>query len=190
VQTVPAADHFYTSKRPELLEVVERWLRNRATAEPAIRERDLDSADVADLLRQAQMELNKRYPEDDPHPKRLEADQFRRPDGCFLALWLGDRFVACGGIRRFDGQSAEIKRMFVEPHLRRSGYGRTMLRHLEGKARELGYGLLRMETGLRQPEAIALYEQAGYHRIPAYGEFKDSPLSVCFEKILPASAHS
>jgi putative acetyltransferase len=130
------------------------------------------------------LELNQRYPEDDPHPRQLEAEQFRRPDGCFLALGHGDCFVACGGIRRFDTETAEVKRMFVEPAARRRGLGRTILRSLEAKARELGYCLIRLETGQRQPEAIELYEQAGYHRIATYGEFKDSPLSVCFEKEL------
>lgn len=184
VATVPAADHFYTAKRPELLRVVEDWLRNLAQAKPVVREKDFDSPDIADLLKQAQVELIERYPEDDPHPRPLEGDKFRRPNGCFLALCLGNRFVACGGIRRFDAQTAEVKRMFVEPQARRSGLGRTILGHLETKARELGYRLIRLETGLRQPEAIGLYEQAGYQRIATYGEFKDSPLSVCFEKEL------
>jgi GNAT superfamily N-acetyltransferase len=184
MQTIPAADHFYTTKRPELLNVMESWLRSLIHAESIVRERDMNSPDVADLLRQAQLELLARYPDDDPHPKPLEADRFRLPDGCFLALWLGNHFVACGGIRRFDAQTAEVKRMFVEPQARRKGHGRVILRQLEAKARELGYGLIRLETGLKQPEAIALYEQAGYQRIAAFGEFKDSPLSVCFEKDL------
>jgi GNAT superfamily N-acetyltransferase/pimeloyl-ACP methyl ester carboxylesterase len=190
VQTVPGADHFYTSKRPELLELLHQWLLSSFKREPDIRERELDSPGVADLLRQAQLELNERYPEDDPHPKPLEAEKFRGPDGCFLALCLGDRFVACGGIRRYDAKTAEVKRMFVEPAVRRSGFGRAVLRQLESKARDLGYELLRMETGLRQPEAIALYEQAGYQRISAYGEFKDSQLSVCFEKQLATDRRS
>jgi GNAT superfamily N-acetyltransferase/pimeloyl-ACP methyl ester carboxylesterase len=184
IETVAGADHFYTAKRPEVIHVMDRWLRTLARAEPLIRERELDSPDVAHLLEQAQLELNQRYPEDDPHPRPLAAGEFKPPGGCFLAVWQGDHFVGCGGIRRWDMQTAEAKRMFVEPAARRCGLGRMILQSLERKARELGYRLIRLETAQRQPEAIALYEQAGYQRIAPFGEFINSPLSVCFEKKL------
>ena len=184
VETVPGADHFYTAKRFEVIHVMDRWLRTLARAEPIIRERDLDSPDVAHLLKQAQLELNQRYPEQDPHPRPLVAGEFRPPEGCFLAVWQGDHFVGCGGIRRRDIHTAEAKRMFVEPAARRRGLGRMILQNLERKARELGYRLIRLETAQRQPEAIALYEQAGYQRIAPFGECIDFSLSVCFEKKL------
>jgi GNAT superfamily N-acetyltransferase/pimeloyl-ACP methyl ester carboxylesterase len=184
VEIVAGADHFYTGKRPELLQALERWLRNSANPEPRIEDRDLESFDVAHLLSQAQMELRTRYPDDDPHPRQAQAAEFRPPAGGFVAVWLGDHFVGCGGIRRWDERTAEVKRMFVEPGVRRRGVGRMILQNLEKKAREIGYGMLRLETGQRQPEAIALYEQAGFRRIPAYGEFMSSALSVCFEKEL------
>jgi putative acetyltransferase len=184
VNTVPGADHFYTAKRTEVLHAMDRWLRTLARAEPIIRERDLDSPDVAPLLELAQLELNLRYPEENPHPRPLEPGEFRAHEGCFLAVWQGDHFVGCGGIRRWDAQTAEVKRMFVEAAARRRGLGRLILENLEIKARELGYRLIRLETAQRQPEAIALYEQAGFKRIAPYGEFLNSPLSLCFEKAL------
>jgi GNAT superfamily N-acetyltransferase len=81
----------------------------------------------------------------------------------------------------------EIKRMYVEPDARGKGVGRTILRSLEQRARESRYTALRLETGARQPEAIALYESEGYLPIEPYGFYRDSPLSRCFEKHLDAS---
>jgi hypothetical protein len=42
-----------------------------------------------------------------------------------------------------------------------------------------------LETGVRQPEAIALYESAGYDAIEPYGFYKNAPLSRCYAKDLP-----
>jgi GNAT superfamily N-acetyltransferase len=84
----------------------------------------------------------------------------------------------------------EIKRMYVEPEARGKGVGRTILRALQQCARESGYSALRLETGARQPEAIALYESEGYLPIEPYGCYRDSPLSRCFEKHLDASTES
>ncbi len=184
VETVPGADHFYTSKRPELLEIVERWVKQFQLSKPVIEIKEMDSPDVAELLSHVQLELNARYPEDDPHPRKLTPEEFREPAGLFLVAREGQRFVACGGIRKRDQQTAEVKRMFVEPDARNRGLGREILKDLEAAARKLGYQLIRLETGDRQPEAVALYEQAGYHRIPPYGEFMECARSICFEKRL------
>ena len=78
----------------------------------------------------------------------------------------------------------EVKRMYVEPDMRGRGLSRQILQKLEDTAREFGYTTLRLETGLKQPEAIGLYETAGYGRIPPYGHYVNSPHSVCFEKAL------
>ncbi len=77
-----------------------------------------------------------------------------------------------------------LKRMFVEPGARRQGVARKILEELEAIASQFGYRALRFETGLRQPEAISLYESAGYRRVHCYSRYVDNPLSVCFEKRL------
>jgi GNAT superfamily N-acetyltransferase/pimeloyl-ACP methyl ester carboxylesterase len=184
VETIPGADHFYTTKRPELLQVVERWIKQFKPGSPVIEVKELDSPDVAELLSHVQLELDTRYPEDNPHPRKLTPEEFREPAGVFLAARQGERFVACGGIRKWDHQSAEVKRMFVEPDARQRGLGRAILEKLEASAHRLGYRLIRLETGDRQPEAVALYERAGYQRIPPYGEFMECARSICFEKRL------
>lgn len=79
---------------------------------------------------------------------------------------------------------AEVKRMFVDPSARGQGVAGQILATLEAIARQAGYRAVQLETGLRQPEAIRLYEKAGYHPIPNYGQYANEPLSVCFEKYL------
>ena len=119
---------------------------------------------------------------DQPSP-----DEFTAPGGAFVIAFLGETPVGCGGLRRLTPEVGEIKRMYVEPGARGKGVGRTILRALERHARESGYAALRLETGARQPEAIALYESEGYLPIEPYGYYRESPLSRCFEKHLDTS---
>jgi len=90
--------------------------------------------------------------------------------------------VACGAIKTFDRSSMEIKRMYVPPKERGKGYATKVLVALEKWASELGNSRCILETGKRQPEAIALYEKNGYRRIPNYGQYQGIENSVCFEK--------
>lgn len=81
-----------------------------------------------------------------------------------------------------DNDAGEVRRMYVAPSVRRQGIGRRLLIALEQAASEFGYHTLRLETGHRQPEAMALYESYGFRRIAPYGCHSDRPLSICYEK--------
>jgi GNAT superfamily N-acetyltransferase len=74
--------------------------------------------------------------------------------------------------------------MYVEPDVRGRDIGVALLAAIEARAVLLGYARLKLETGLMQPEAVSLYETRGWERIEPYGQYKDSPLSVCFGKKL------
>jgi GNAT superfamily N-acetyltransferase len=87
-------------------------------------------------------------------------------------------------VRRNEPYVAEIKRMYVAPAVRGRGIGRQVLQELEAIASHLRANRIVLETGLRQPDALALYRRAGFVEIPLFGEYVDSPLSVCMEKIL------
>ena len=78
--------------------------------------------------------------------------------------------------------AVEVKRMYVVPEQRGHGHARRMLAALEDAARAAGHDVVVLETGLRQPEAIALYESAGYEPVPGFGYYKDAPLSRCFAR--------
>ena len=93
--------------------------------------------------------------------------------------------VACGAIKQFDPGTMEVKRMFTRPEFRSRGIGMKVLNELEAWAGEMGYNRCILETGARQPFAIALYQKAGYRQIPNYGQYAGVENSVCFEKWLP-----
>ena len=101
-----------------------------------------------------------------------------------IVLYDDGQAVACGAIRGLDQDHTEIKRMFTLPASRGKGMATRVLNELETWARELGFKACRLETGIRQPEAIALYTKQGYHRIPNYGQYAEMEASVCFEKRL------
>jgi putative acetyltransferase len=104
------------------------------------------------------------------------------PRSAFLIARLDGWVVGCAALRPVDAETAEVRRMYVAPAVRRRGIARRLLTELERIAVELGYRLLRLETGNRQPEAVALYETNGFRRIRPYGCHVDDPLSICFEK--------
>lgn len=116
----------------------------------------------------------------------VQPEHVRSPYGAFLVAWLDDRPVGCGAVKPLDRALGvgEIKRMYTVPIARRRGVSRTVLAALEHRAVELGYRGLQLETGTAQPEALALYESAGWHRIAPYGRYRDAPDSVCFAKVL------
>jgi ribosomal protein S18 acetylase RimI-like enzyme len=92
--------------------------------------------------------------------------------------------AGCGGVHVVGHEYAEIKRMYVRPALRGRGLGRLMLDHLTAHATAQGVPLLRLETGIHQHEAIALYERCGFRRIPPFGPYWDDPVSRCYEKAI------
>lgn len=90
--------------------------------------------------------------------------------------------VACGAIKELEPHIMEVKRMYTVPHYRGRGVATQVLRALEIWAADLGYQKCRLETGKRQPDAVALYTKNGYNVIPNYGQYAGVENSVCFEK--------
>jgi len=109
-------------------------------------------------------------------------EEFEAPHGGFFVVYLGQTPVACGGFKRLDDRTAEVKRMYVAPPERGKGIARRMLDRLEEEARRAGYRFIRLDTGDRQPEALSLYRSAGYGEIPDYNQ--NPAASYWFEKPL------
>jgi GNAT superfamily N-acetyltransferase len=97
-----------------------------------------------------------------------EPQEFQPPSGAFLVVYADDEPIGCGGFKRLDTQTAEIKRMYVAPEARNRGLGKRILERLEAGARTAGYMFVRLDTGDKQPEALRLYRSAGYREIPDY----------------------
>jgi GNAT superfamily N-acetyltransferase len=148
-----------------------------------IRKVPIGSDDAHRLILALNAELSALYPEDGTACHfRLDDDEVAEGRGAFFVAYANDGPLACGAIRRVDSDTAEIKRMYVQPPARGLGVGRRLLRVLEEEARSLGAKRLALETGVRQPDAIALYTGAGFARIPAFGEYEEHPLSVFMAK--------
>lgn len=113
-------------------------------------------------------------------------NQFNSIDGLqhCIVLHEGSNAVGCGAIKVQDIVTAEVKRMYVLETYRGRGLATQILNNLESWAKEIGYKRCVLETGIRQPEAIALYEKNGYKRISNYGHYIGIENSVCFEKLL------
>jgi len=94
---------------------------------------------------------------------------------------------ACGAIV-VTPEFGEIKRMYVHPDSRGLGLAKRLLALLEAQALARGCRLLTLETGIHQPEAIALYARHGYQRRGPYGDYPDDPFSVFMEKPLALAA--
>lgn len=101
-----------------------------------------------------------------------------------IVAYVDREAVGCGAIRPFDETSVEVKRMFVPLDNRGRGIAKDILKELESWTLELGFKRCILETGLKQPEAIALYTKAGYTSIPNYGQYQGMYNSVCFEKLV------
>lgn len=113
--------------------------------------------------------------------------EFAPPDGVFLVGYAAGEPVACGGWRALPqtgAADAEVKRMYVTPRVRGLGYARAILAELERTAAAAGRTRMMLETGTKQPEAMTLYESAGYTPVPNFGFHSHSPTSRCLAKEL------
>jgi ribosomal protein S18 acetylase RimI-like enzyme len=127
----------------------------------------------------------------------MYARHFEPPQGLFVVGYVDGVAVACGGWRaRGDDHDeragdpalcagdAEIKRMYVAERHRGRGHARAVLAELERTAAAAGRRRMVLETGVPQPDAIALYTTAGYEPMARFGEYRESPNSRCYRKPL------
>ena len=161
-----------------------------------------DHPDVVALVTAVQREYVLRYGGVDATP--VDPAEFAAPRGRFVVGYAAGAPVACGGWRARDAGpagdgaaapadpddgplragDAEVKRMFVRPDQRGRGHARSVLAALERSAVDAGRRRAVLETGTRQPEAIALYTSCGYTPIAPFGLYRHSPNCRCFAKIL------
>ena len=136
--------------------------------------------DAAALIAELDAHLEPLYPRASRHGfsvEKLIADSV-----AFFVIRVDAAPAGCGGIKLFDTEYAELKRMYVRPQFRGLGLGTLLLEHLAAYARDHGVGILRLETGVHQHAAIALYERTGFQRIPPFGDYREDPVSRCYEK--------
>lgn len=140
---------------------------------------DSENNDFVDLVRQLDAELAIR--DGDEHAFYAQFNKIAKLKHVVLAYEDG-KALGCGAIRELESGDIEIKRMFVPLESRGKGIATKVLLELEDWAREMSFTRCVLETGLKQPEAIRLYEKNGYERIQNYGQYVDVGNSVCFGK--------
>ncbi|HEX9431639.1 MAG TPA: GNAT family N-acetyltransferase [Burkholderiales bacterium] len=126
--------------------------------------------------------LSSLYPPESNH--FLDVEQLAAREVCFFVARRDDAPVGCGALRIDRSGYGELKRMYVAPEARGQGVGRALLARIETEAAREGLALLRLETGMRQTEAIALYRSCGYVDCGPFGEYQTDPLSRFMEKKL------
>jgi putative acetyltransferase len=138
--------------------------------------------EVTRLIAALDAYLQSLYPPASNHLVQLAELQGR---GVLFAVVRDEAGGACGcGAVMPSPEGGEIKRMYVSPTLRGRGAGRGLLEFLERQASQHGMRLLQLETGIHQPEALRLYERAGYTRRGPFGGYQPDALSVFMEKRL------
>lgn len=142
-----------------------------------------DHPDAVALVDAVQREYVRRY--GGPDESVLTVEEFSPPRGVFLVGYEADEPVAMGGFRMlaerpelaFAHPAAELKRLYVVDGARGRAYARRMLAEVEARAAAAGAAWLVLETGLRQPEALALYASSGYEAVTPFGHYADSETS-------------
>ncbi|PCE66005.1 GNAT family N-acetyltransferase [Sediminicola luteus] len=137
--------------------------------------------DFQRLVSQLDLELAKR--DGDAHGFYDQFNSIQNLRHCLVA-YQGTKAVACGAFKAFDAETIEIKRMYTLMEFRGKGIAGKVLGQLESWALTLGYSQAVLETGKRQPEAIARYKKSGYNTTPNYGPYRGVENSICFIKVL------
>ena len=129
-------------------------------------------------------EIGRRFGFDASGETDKDAKLLVPPTGVFVVAVSDGDPVACGGLqaiadpgRAERGGVGELKRMWVHDDWRGAGLGTRLLRHLEDQARELGHGIVRLDTNAALTEAITMYQRAGYRAIARYN---DNPWATHF----------
>lgn len=155
--------------------------QNRSSSHMALVIREAKSSEVNHLVEASTILMQSLYPEESIH--LVDSDDLSEPGNLLLAAEELDTLMACVGYVN-KGTYAEVKRLFVSQEFRGQGVARVLMAELESRAFAAGYTVMRLETGIHQPESMRLYESLGYHIRTPFGGYIDDPLSVFMEKKL------
>jgi putative acetyltransferase len=137
---------------------------------------------VQDMLAAFVEDVKRRYDRPPADVGTFDPALVSAPRSVFLVARRDKTAIGCGALVPMDESHVEVKRMYVKPDERGHGFATRILEELEAFARKFDYDAMRLETGVNQPESIALYGKAGFYRIPNFPPFVGDPSAVCFEK--------
>jgi len=153
-----------------------------------------DSPALQSLLRKSTDYMSALYPAESNHLEDVEA--LLPPAGFLVGVYVSRAMIGCGAVKLAADAGAaaaagsdessygEIKRVFVLEEHRGRGISKAIMQTLEARLVAHGVHVARLETGIRQPEAIGLYRRLGYAERPPFGSYRPDPLSIFMEKRL------
>jgi len=139
-----------------------------------------DTDDAVTLINELEHILAQNYPAESRHG--FSVDKMIREKVAFFVIRYDGVPAGCGGMKIFGQEYGEVKRMYIRPQFRGLGLAKRILEYLTDYTISQGVGLMRLETGIHQIEAMALYEKMGFQSIGPFGEYKEDPLSRFYEK--------
>ncbi|MGY1812125.1 GNAT family N-acetyltransferase [Blastococcus sp. SYSU D00820] len=161
----------------------ERRLRDGSTAR--LRAVGYASPVARELVGRVQQEYVARY--GGPDEAVVDPAEFDPPAGLFLVAEVDGVPAGCGAWRVHAPGVVEVKRVYVDPAFRRRGLAQVLMDELEASAAAAGHRSVVLNSGRRQPEALALYAEGGYRPVPGYGVYADSAEGVFLGKELPGA---
>ena len=141
-------------------------------------------AEILRLVEELDEYLGALYPAESNH--LLDIETLAQPDIRFFVARREGEALGCVALRVDPAGYGEVKRLYVPPRARGLALGRRLLAAVEEQARRERLTLLRLETGIRQPEALGLFRAAGFVEIPPFAGYPPDPLSIFMEKPLTA----
>ena len=150
------------------------------TATLTIRVEPPDQPDVLRMIEALDAQMTALYPAESNH--LLDVAALSDPAVSFLVVRDRNAAIGCGALLRDPRGWGEVKRMYVWPEQRGRGIGRRVVGELEAIARSAGLPWLRLETGIHNTDALALYRGTGFVECAAFGDYRPDPLSVFMEK--------
>jgi putative acetyltransferase len=156
---------------------------NMNEAKITVSQSDPRSPSSIALIEELDRHLNRLYPAESNH--LMDLDALCAPDVRFFVADRAGETLGCGAVKQFAGYT-EVKRVYVAPRARGLGIAKRVIETLEAATRAAGVSIMRLETGIYQPDAIALFEKAGFTRCARFGDYPEGdPYSVFMERRLP-----
>jgi len=154
--------------------------------EISIAREDPRTPDVAALVDDLNALMIELYRPDMCH--LLDVERLAKDDVDFMVARQDGAVLGCGAIVPLDDGTCEVKRMWTAPRARGQGVARAIVHALEAQARQRSYTALRLETGVKQPEAIGLYRSEGFSERGSFAGYPESDDHLFMEKPLVAAS--
>ncbi|MFN0190439.1 MAG: GNAT family N-acetyltransferase [Aestuariivirga sp.] len=138
-------------------------------------------SEITTMIHTLDRYMGELYPAESNH--LVDVDTLAQPHVHFFGIKLDGEYVGCGAIIEQGLEYTEVKRIYVDPVARGLGLGRMIIDKLVAETNALGIPMLRLETGILQPEALGLFEVCGFRRCGSFGDYPaDDPYSVFMER--------